>query len=70
MSVFRALAIGTLAMLYFAVPLWAELDVTVFAVIHDPPKTSTYRGQDPSRWCGIGYETGARRISPWQSGMA
>ena len=41
MSVFRALAIGTLAMLYFAVPLWAELDVTVFAVISDPPKDKT-----------------------------
>ena len=35
MSVFRALAIGTLGMLYFAVPLWAELDVTVFAAAED-----------------------------------
>ncbi len=41
MSGFRALAIGTLAMLSFAVPLWAESDVTVFAVISDPPKDKT-----------------------------
>jgi hypothetical protein len=41
MSGFRALAIGTLALLSFAVPLWAEPDVTVFAVISDPPKDKT-----------------------------
>ncbi len=41
MTLLRALAIGTLAMLYFAVPLWAELDVTVFAVISDSPKDKT-----------------------------
>lgn len=38
MSVFRALAIGTLAMVSLAIPAWAQVDVTAFAVVSDPPK--------------------------------
>ncbi|MEP7151478.1 MAG: hypothetical protein ABI856_07210 [Nitrospira sp.] len=38
MSVFRALAIGTLAMLSLATPALAQVDVTAFAVVSDPPK--------------------------------
>lgn len=41
MGVFRALAIGTLAMLSPAIPAWAQVDVTAFAVVSDPPKDKT-----------------------------
>ncbi len=41
MSVFRALAIGTLAMLSLALPVWAQVDVTAFAVVSDTPKDKT-----------------------------
>lgn len=38
MSVFRALAIWGLTMPALFVSAWAEVDVTVFAVVSDPPK--------------------------------
>ena len=41
MSMFRALAIGTLAMLSLAIHAWAQVDVTAFAVVSDPPKDKT-----------------------------
>lgn len=41
MSVFPALAIGTLAMLSLAMSAWAQVDVTAFAVVSDPPKDKT-----------------------------
>lgn len=38
MNVFRALAIWGLTMPALFVSAWAEVDVTVFAVVSDPPK--------------------------------
>ena len=38
MSLFRALAIGIWATLTLTVSAWAQVDVTAFAVISDPPK--------------------------------
>lgn len=41
MSLVRGLAIGTLTMLAPVVFAWAQVDVTVFAVVSDPPKDKT-----------------------------
>lgn len=41
MSLFRALAIGIWATLTLTVSAWAQVDVTAFAVISDPPKDKT-----------------------------
>ncbi|MBI4001177.1 MAG: hypothetical protein HY348_05270 [Nitrospira defluvii] len=41
MSLFRPLAIGVLTTLALLAPAWADEDVTVFAVVSDPPKDKT-----------------------------
>ncbi len=41
MSLFRPLAITVLTLLALFTPVWADEDVTVFAVVSDPPKDKT-----------------------------